>query len=187
MKSIRQYSKENNGITIENAKCLDSINETFAFKRLINKKNKNIVLRDVTLKEDIELPNKKVIAKGTKFGKVELTTDKQVKLFKLVENSIKPYKVLLKHSLNEDMFPNVNDGRVDGPFYPDSSVNGVLLNAISAITKIKDELMNLKVQELSTLLQGLGNTFEEQVIREIIMTYADMKAFPIDYGQGNGV
>lgn len=194
MKSIKEYSKENTGIALENTKCLDEINKAFSFDRLINKKNNNIVLRDVVLKEDIELPNKKIIKKGTEFPKIELTTTKKLKLFKLSENSVKPYKILLKHSLNEDMFPTYqsvpviwNDGRIDGPFYPDRAINNIILNGISCISKIKEEIMKLPVEEVSILLQGLGNSFEEQVIREVIKTYMKMSGHPIEFGLANGV
>ena len=195
MKSLQQYSKENTGIYLENTKCLDSINKTFSYDRIINKKNNSIVLRDVKLNEDIELPNKKILKKGTEFVKVELTPTKKVKLYKLSENSVKPFKTLLQHSLNEDMFPNPypvapvmwNDGRIDGPFEPTSSINGVLLNSISSLTKIKEELMNLSVEQVTILLQGLGNTFEEQVIREVIYKYMEMAGHPMRFGLANGV
>ena len=202
MKSLQQYSKENTGIYLENTKCLDSINKTFSYDRIINKKNNSIVLRDVKLNEDIQLPNKKILKKGTEFVKVELTPTKKVKLYKLSENSVKPFKTLLQHSLNEDMFPVVpaiapdsyptspivwNDGRVDGPFAPTMSINGVLLNSIACLTKVKEELMNLSVEQVTVLLQGLGNTFEEQVIREVILKYMEMAGHPMRFGLANGV
>ena len=135
------------------------------------------------------------LKKGTEFVKVELTPTKKVKLYKLSENSVKPFKTLLQHSLNEDMFPNPyplspvtwNDGRIDGPFEPTSSINGVLLNSISCLTKIKEELMNLSVEQVTVLLQGLGNTFEEQVIREVIFKYMEMAGHPMRFGLANGV
>ena len=200
MKSLKEYSKENTGVKLENTKCLDSINKTFSYDRIINKKDNSIVLRDVKLNEDIELPNKKIIKKGTEFVKVELTPSKKVKLYKLSENSVKPYRTLLKHSLNEDMFPDYiqeigypkqpiiwNDGRIDGPFEPSSSINGVLLNSISTLTKVREELMNLSVEQVTVLLQGLGNTFEEQVIREVILKYMEMAGHPIRFGLASGI
>lgn len=178
MKSIQEYSKENTGIKLENTKCLEEINKTFKYDRIINKKYNTIVLRDVTLNEDITLPNKKIIKKGTSFVKVELTPDKKVKLYKLSENSVRPYKTLLQHSLNENMFPTVNDG----PFYPEASINGILLDTIACISKIKEEILKMPMEQVAILVSGLGSTFEEQVIREVIKTYMKMTGHPIEFG-----
>lgn len=178
MKSLKTFAKQK-GKDILNEKCFEYIDKVFDYDRKGNKRNFNIVLRDVELKEDIQLPNNKVIKKGSKFPRVELTPDKKLKMYKLVDNLIKPYKTILKHSLTEEMFPIVwNDDRVDGPFEP-YNTNSVLISAINSISKVKEELIKLTVEEVYTLIQNLGNTFEEQVLREVIYKYMEMAGHPL--------
>ena len=192
MKTISEYSKTKTGLDVQSLKALDAISEWMEYKGW-TAEDGNIYLEGVKAKKDIPLSAKRIIKEGTEFGKVGLTQQKQILLYR--ENEDKPYRRIMKHPISEDAFPAVpvaepypphpiiwNDGRIDGPFEPMGDVNGVMRDALVIIGALRRKIEGLTVDQASILAKGLGNTFEEVVLREVFRAMFKEQASPFYFG-----
>ena len=192
MKTISEYSKTKTGLDVQSLKALDAISEWMEYKGW-TAEDGTIYLQDVKAKKDIPLSAKRTIKEGTEFGKVGLTQQKQILLYR--ENEDKPYRRIMKHPISEDAFPAVpvmgtypahpviwNDGRIDGPFEPMGDVNGVMRDALVIIGALRRKIEGLTVDQASILAKGLGNTFEEVVLREVFRAMFKEQASPFYFG-----
>ena len=178
MKTITEYSVSKTGLDVQSLKALDAVSEWMEYGGW-SAEDGSIYLQNVRVKKDIPLSAKRVIKEGTEIAKVGLTQQKQILLYR--ESEDKPYRRIMKHPLSESAFPVVpvagtypahpviwNDGRIDGPFQPFNDVNGILQDAIAAISGLKERLGRLTVEQASMLVKGLGATFEELVVKETL-------------------
>ena len=183
MKTISEYSKNKTGLDIHSVKALDSISEWMEYSSW-NVENDVIMLNGVKVKKDIPLSAKRTIKEGTEFDRVGLTSAKQILLFKKDEES--PYRRIMKHPINEDAFPVLpviwNDGRVDGPFQPFNDVNGVARDALACIANLRERLGTLTVDQAAVLAKGLGSSFEDVVLREVLRALFKEQASPFYFG-----
>lgn len=192
MKTISEYSKNKTGLNIQSLKALDAISEWMEYNGW-KTEDDTIILEGVKIKKDIPLSAKRTIKEGTEYDRVGLTSSKQILLFK--KNEEMPYRRIMKHPLNEEAFPVVfnngvypegsiiwNDGRVDGPFQPAGDVNGVMQDALLAIASLRERLGNLSVDQAAVIAKGLGSSFEEVVLREVLRTMFKEQASPFYFG-----
>jgi len=190
MKSIFKYAEEKTGIGIQSLKALDAVSEWFEYENW-TAKDGVLYLGNAKVKKDIQLSGRKTIREGTEFAKVGLTPSKQILLFREGEEA--PSRRIMKHPLNEDAFPVVamtypvrpviwNDGRVDGEFFPCGDINGVMRDCLVMVSRIRERLGSLSVEQAETLVKGLGSTFEEQVLREIFREMCKVHQFPMHFG-----
>ena len=180
MKTISEYSKTKTGLNIQSLKALDSISEWMEYKGW-KAENDIIMLEGVKIKKDIPLSAKRIIKEGTEFDRVGLTSARQILLFKKDEEA--PYRRIMKHPINEEAFPVVwNDGRIDGPFQPFNDVNGVARDALACIANLRERLGGLTVDQAAVLAKGLGSSFEDVVLREVLRAMFKEQASPFYFG-----
>ncbi len=193
MKTISEYSKNKTGLNIQSLKALDAISEWMEYKAW-KSENDSIILEDVKVKKDIPLSAKRTIKEGTEFDRVGLTASHQILLYRKDEEA--PYRRIMKHPINEDAFPFIpavgagypageviwNDGRTDGQFEPFGDVNGVMRDALAAIAGLRQRLGNLSVDQAAMIAKGLGSSFEEVVLREVLRAMFKEQASPFYFG-----
>lgn len=193
MKTISEYSKNKTGLNIQSLKALDAVSEWMEYTGW-KAEDDAIILEGVKVKKDIPLSAKRTIKEGTEFDRVGLTTSKQILLYRKDEEA--PYRRIMKHPLNESVFPVIygsgagypegsviwNDGRVDGPFLPAGDINGIMQDALIAISNLRQRLGNLSVDQASVIAKGLGSSFEEVVLREVLRAMFHEQASPFYFG-----
>ena len=187
MKTISEYSKDKTGLDVQSLKALDAVSEWLEYKGW-HAEDGVLYLDEAKARKDIPLSTKRVLKEGAEFAKVGLTSAKQILLYRKGEEH--PYRRIMKHPINEDAFPAAypmspviwNDGRVDGPFEPFGDVNGVLRDAIASIAAIRQKLGSLTLEQAQTLAKGLGSTFEETVLREVLKAMLKEQEFPFHFG-----
>ncbi len=193
MKTISDYAKDKTGLNIQSLRALDAISEWMEYANW-KAEDGIIILEGVKVKKDIPLSAKRTIKEGTEFDRVGLTSMKQILLYRKDEES--PYRRIMKHPINEEAFPVIynvgagypageviwNDGRTDGQFEPFGDVNGVMRDALAAIAGLRQRLGNLSVDQAAMIAKGLGSSFEEVVLLEILRAMFKEQASPFYFG-----
>lgn len=193
MKTISDYAKDKTGLNIQSLRALDAISEWMEYANW-KAEDGIIILEGVKVKKDIPLSAKRTIKEGTEFDRVGLTSMKQILLYRKDEES--PYRRIMKHPINEEAFPVIynvgagypaseviwNDGRTDGQFEPFGDVNGVMRDALAAIAGLRQRLGNLSVDQAAMIAKGLGSSFEEVVLREVLRAMFKEQASPFYFG-----